>query len=261
MRTVFWVIGGAALIVTLLLRNPLFLVWRPLATPMVFAMSLVVLCVLLVGRLRAKPGRQTALLVLWSGVLLIAGLQEGVFHWRKYQVLNSVDADAQRIGEHLIIGYSDPNAMKTLVGKGLVGGIFISAHNVAGRSPADIGAEISAMQSLRQAAGLPPLIVTTDQEGGIVSRMSPPLGRLPSLADVTAGARLQDIELLAFAYGERQGRELAGLGVNVNFAPLADLSSPAHRQRLDFRSLINRRAIDADPARVSPAIIGYAHGL
>lgn len=261
MRAVFWVSGSVALVMATLLRNPLFLVWRPLATPLVFAMALVALYVLLVGRFHARPGRQTALLVLWSGVLLVAGLQKGVFHWQKYRVLSSIDADARRIGEHLIVGYSDPVAMKMLVEKGLVGGIFISAHNVAGRSPASIRAEISALQNLRQAAGLPPLIVTTDQEGGIVSRMSPPLSRLPSLADVTASATQQDIEMLAFAYGEKQGRELAGLGINVNFAPLADLSSPAHGQRFDFRSLINRRAIDTDPARVSPAVIGYAHGL
>ena len=261
MRAVLWVSGGVALLMAMLLRNPLFLVWRPLATPLVFGMALVALCVLLAGRFHARPRRQTALLILWLGVLLIAGLQEGVFRWHKHEVLSSVDADARRIGEHLIVGYSDPNTMKTLVEKGLVGGIFISAHNVAGRSPAAIRAEINALQSMRQAAGLPPLIVTTDQEGGIVSRLSPPLSRLPSLADVTENARPQDIELLAFAYGEKQGHELAGLGINVNFAPLADLSSPAHRQRFDFRSLINRRAIDTDPARVSAAIIGYAHGL
>ena len=117
------------------------------------------------------------------------------------------------------------------------------------------------MQDLRKNAGLPPLIISTDQEGGIVSRMSPPLSRLPALADVIADARPEDIELLAFAYGEKHGHELAALGVNINFAPLADLSSPQERHRFDFRSLIGRRAIDPDPARVSPAVIGYAHGL
>jgi beta-N-acetylhexosaminidase len=103
--------------------------------------------------------------------------------------------------------------------------------------------------------------IRTDQEGGIVQRMSPPLSSLPPLASVIAGAKLEAIYDLSFTYGQQQGRELAALGVNVNFAPLADLSTTAQRQRLDFRSLIGQRAIDASPARVSAAVIGYGQGL
>lgn len=252
-----WIGGVLALIVALLLRNPLFLLWRPLATAFLFSATLAVPFFLIIR----QRGKQAALLLLWLGVLLIAGVQEGVFLWRKQHVLASFDANAQRLGAHMVVGYTDPLAVKNLVEKGLVGGIFISTQNVKGRSTAAIHAEIAALQNLRKAAGLPPLIVSTDQEGGIVSRLSPPLSRLPSLADVTADARLEDIELLAFAYGEKHGRELAALGVNINFAPVADLSSNSKRPRFDFRSLIGRRAIDADPNRVSPAVIGYAHGL
>lgn len=256
-----WIGGAIALIMALLLRNPLFLLWRPLAMLLVLGAPLIVIT-LLVARWRQKCRRPSlALLILWLAVLLLAGGQQGIFLWRKHQVLGSIDADAQKLGAHMVIGYTDPQAMKTLVENGLVGGIFITAHNIKGRSTTQIRAEIDRLQALRKTVGLPPLIVATDQEGGIVSRMSPPLSRLPSLAKVIAEAPQAEIEGLAFAYGERHGRELAALGVNVNFAPLADLSSPEQRLRFDFRSLIGRRAIDSDPVRVSPAVIGYAHGL
>ena len=254
-----WIIGLIALPLAMWLRNPLLLQWRPVATPLLFILAVSVLG--FVGRKRQSASRPVALLALWLGILITITLQEGTFRWHKHLVLASADRNAQALGAHLIVGYSDPQAVKVLIEKGLVGGIFISTHNIKGRSSAAIHAEISALQDLRKAAGLPRLIVSTDQEGGIVSRMSPPLSRLPSLAEVIAQAKPEEIELMSFAYGEKQGRELATLGVNINFAPLADLSSPNNRHRLDFRSLIGRRAIDTDPARVSPAVIGYAHGL
>lgn len=171
------------------------------------------------------------------------------------------DANARELGVHMIVGYSDPQEVSKLAQRGLIGGIFVSSNNVKNRSIEVVRAEIETLQTLRRAARLPPLIISTDQEGGIVSRMSPPLSHLPPLAEIIAGARLQDIEDLAFAYGAQHGQELAALGVNVNFAPLADLAARGAHHRLDFRSLIGQRAIDSTPSRVSAAVIGYAHGI
>jgi beta-N-acetylhexosaminidase len=260
-RVALWLGGVSALLLALLLRNPLFLIWRSYATPFVFAGPVAVLAA---GgwRWRAAERRPPlALLALWLAVLAVAASQYGVFAWRKHEVLTAPDAEARRLGAHMIVGYTDPGTVKMLAGKGLIGGVFVSSHNVLGRSPAAIRAQIDTWQAARRAAGLPPLIVSTDQEGGIVSRMSPPLSPMPSLAEVIANARDDEIDLLAFAYGERHGRELAALGINVNFAPLADLATATTRHRFDFRSLIGRRAIDTDPGRVTPAVIGYAHGL
>ena len=261
LATMLWSIGVLALPFALLLRNPLLMQWRPTATPLLFGASIIALSLISKCVENRRSRQRVALLAFWLGILLIAGAQEGIFLWHKQQVLSAHDAEAQQLGTHMIIGYTDPQAMKILVEKGLVGGIFISGNNVKNRSSAAIHVEIAALQELRKTAGLPPLIVCTDQEGGIVSRLSPPLSRLPPLAEVVSSARPDEVGMLAFAYGEKQGRELASLGVNINFAPLADLASPNKRHSLDFRSLIGQRAIDADPARVASAVIGYAHGL
>ena len=256
-----WLGGIVALLSAWVLRNPLFLLWRPLATTLLAA-TVILLPACLIRRWRHRRRfADTALALLWITALVIATVQEGAFLWRKHQVFAATSADAVQLGAHLVVGYSNPKAIRILVEKGLVGGIFLTAGNVKGRSIEAIHAEIAELQALRQSAGLPPLIISADQEGGIVSRMSPPLSPQPSLAEVIADAPDGEIERRAFAYGEKHGEELASIGVNINFAPLADLTPSHPRPRFDFRSQIAKRAIDADPQRVSAAVIGYAHGL
>jgi len=263
MSLVLWGGGALALPLAWLVRHPLLLQWRPVAMPGLLIASMAALCLLCWQwrRFAVPPGQRRLLLALWLTVLGLACEREASFRWHQYQVLSATDAETQALGAHLIVGYNDLPQLKVLVQRGLVGGIFIGANNVQGRSAAAIRVAIAELQSLRQTAGLAPLIVSTDQEGGLVSRMSPPLPRLAPLAEVIAGAPQDAIESLAFAYGAQHGQELAALGVNINFAPLADLSMPNTHHRMDFRSLIERRAIDADPQRVRAAVVGYAHGL
>ncbi len=54
---------------------------------------------------------------------------------------------------------------------------------------------------------------------------------------------------------------LAGLGVNLNLAPVLDLKPPQRRNRLDFHTLIGRRAIATDPVVVSTIASAYVRGL
>nr|WP_295773327.1 glycoside hydrolase family 3 N-terminal domain-containing protein [Rhodoferax sp.] len=257
--------GGVltALPLAYLLRNPLMTQWRSAATPMLCVFAVSALLGLRMPRWQSAPGmrQHSVLFVLWLSVLFIVATEEGLFQWHKHQVLHHPAPDAQVLGAHIIIGYSHPEEVKSLVSQGLVGGIFIGTNTMKGKTTGAIAAEVAELQTLRKKTGLGPLLVSTDQEGGIVARMSPPLSATPPLADIIAGAPSQDIEALAFAYGQDHGRGLSALGVNVNFAPLADLSIPRARSRLDFHSLIAQRAIDTNPHRVSPAVIGYAHGL
>ncbi len=121
-------------------------------------------------------------------------------------------------------------------------------------------AEIAALQDIRRAAGLPPLLVAEDQEGGIVGHLAPPLTKLPALATL-AGLAPDDQQAKAEEFGRIHGRELAGLGVNLNLAPVLDLKPQAQRNRLDFHTLIGQRAIASDPAVVSTIATSYVRGL
>jgi len=62
-------------------------------------------------------------------------------------------------------------------------------------------------------------------------------------------------------FGRTHGRELAALGVNHDFAPVLDLRPEASRNRFDFNTLINQRAISGDPAAVADVGLAYVRGL
>jgi beta-N-acetylhexosaminidase len=155
------------------------------------------------------------------------------------------DADRlERAGRHLIVGYHSFAEVKLLVEKRAIAGIFITDHNVEARNASAIKADIDTLQAIRKTQALPPLIVAADQEGGSVSRLSPPLKPQRSL-----GYLLRERKIVE-AYAETQATELKRLGVTLNFAPVVDLKlNPANRN--DGETRLRLRAIDADPFTVA----------
>jgi len=183
-----------------------------------------------------------------------------VFEVRKRGVLQTEASQARLLGRHFVVGYSSFEEVADLAEKGLISGVYISRRNLSGRSADALRIEIAALQERRRKAGLPPLSVAADQEGGIVSHLSPALTRLPALATLTglpSDLRAQKAE----AFGRKHGQELAAVGVTVNFAPVLDLRPEAKRNRFDFHTLIGQRAISADPAEVVAIALPYVRGL
>jgi beta-N-acetylhexosaminidase len=139
--------------------------------------------------------------------------------------------------------------------------VFLAPRNVAGKDAAQIRQEIDSLQALRRRQGLPPLWVAADQEGGLVSRLSPPLTALPALAEVVTRNPDASARQAAVAqYAATQGRELAALGVNLNFAPVVDLNFNV-RTSDDRYTRIAQRAIASDPAIVRDVAAQYCAGL
>jgi beta-N-acetylhexosaminidase len=104
--------------------------------------------------------------------------------------------------------------------------------------------------ALRETASPPPLI-TVDQEGGRVERIQHGVAALPSAMAVGATGDVA----LAEKLGTLLGRDLARLGINVDLAPVADLS-------LQPRSVVvATRAYGDDPERVGAFAGAFAHGL
>ena len=169
---------------------------------------------------------------------------------------------AQALGARFIVGYDDAAQLRDRVRKGLIGGIFVTGRNVKGRTAAELRDEIAGLQALRREAGLPPLLVATDQEGGAVSRLSPLVEPQPALATLL-DADVSDEELAqrAHAYGARQGRALAALGITLNFSPVVDLRPGRAPGRWDFHTRIDERAISADPAVTAQVALAYELGL
>jgi beta-N-acetylhexosaminidase len=227
----------------------------------VLATASVVVALILIRRgywRRGVAGK--ALILLWCLPSLSMLGAHASFEWRKQRVLQSDATQTRSLGRHFIVGYSSFPEVALLAEKGLIAGVYISRRNVMGSTTARLKEEISALQEKRRAASLPPLIVAADQEGGIVSHLAPPLTKLPALstlADLTPEARAEKAE----AFGRIHGQELAALGVNLNFAPVLDLRPEPKRNRLDFNTLIGRRAISDDPIVVADIAQAYVSGL
>lgn len=227
----------------------------------ILAVTSIVAVVILIRRGHWKRGvAGKALILLWC---LPAPLMLGahaVFEWRKQSVLQIHVTQARSLGRHFVVGYSSFPEVAVLAEKGLISGVYITKHNVAASSPARLKEEIVALQEKRRAAGLPPLIVAADQEGGIVSHLSPPLTKLPALSTLESLAPELRAEKAA-AFGRTHGGEMAALGVNLNLAPVLDLRPEPKRNRLDFNTLIGQRAISDDPLFVADIARAYVNGL
>lgn len=200
------------------------------------------------------------LLLLWCAPVVAFVVVQTSFAWRRYDVLTTDAAVARLLGAHFVVGYAAPEEAAMLAERGLIAGVYVTGHNASGRTAADLKAEIAGLQARRAGPGLPRLIVTADQEGGIVAHLSPPLPRedaLSALADLAPERRRREAE----AVGRRQGAALADVGVTLNLAPVLDLRPDQHHIRFDFNTLIGQRAIASDPAVVSDIAISYIHGL
>jgi beta-N-acetylhexosaminidase len=118
------------------------------------------------------------------------------------------------------------------------------------RNAGPAGALRELIAALRDVASPSPLIAV-DQEGGRVERIRDGVAALPPAMAVGA----THDPALAQRLGSLLGRDLAALGIDVDLAPVADLS-------LEPRStVVATRSYGDDPARVAEFVIAFARGL
>ncbi|MHC2374710.1 beta-N-acetylhexosaminidase [Bradyrhizobium diazoefficiens] len=225
---------------------------------LVVASIAIVMLLLRRGRWRTMAGK--LLVMLWCLPPLLMSAAHLKFELRKHDVLAASANEARQLGPHFMVGYSSFPEVARLAEQGLIGGVYVTRHNIRGRTIEALRAEIAALQDKRRAVGLPPLVVAADQEGGIVGHLAPPLTKVPALATLSSLAP-DEQQTKAEEFGRIHGRELAGLGVNLNLAPVLDLKPPQRRNRLDFHTLIGQRAIATDPVVVSTIANAYVRGL
>jgi beta-N-acetylhexosaminidase len=150
-----------------------------------------------------------------------------------------------------------------------LGGVIVMGANVptaagqgtteqdgAGGGASDVDVEAMRSQNERVGAALSPEerswpgIIGVDQEGGSVARLAEPLTVWPSAQTVGAA---DDPELTREA-AAGMGAELAGLGFTMDFAPVADVTSPDD-------AVVQDRAYSDDPEIVSEQTVAAMSGL
>lgn len=132
-----------------------------------------------------------------------------------------------------------------------VGGIiyFTWAHNT--RDPhqiADLSNGIQAA-SLELPRGLP-VLISTDQEHGIVCRVGEPATLFPGAMAIGAGRSLKDARSL----GRIAGQELKAIGIRQNYSPVADVNvNPAN-------PVIGVRSFGSEPGAVAQLVAAEVAG-
>ncbi|MFN2617696.1 MAG: glycoside hydrolase family 3 N-terminal domain-containing protein [Thermoleophilaceae bacterium] len=145
----------------------------------------------------------------------------------------------QLAGQRLIVGYPGgplPAWLVRWVRRGELAGVIIFSRNAGSR--ARLRRDIRRLQRLRRPSGLrAPLLVMTDQEGGRVKRLPGAPRRSPAELG-RVGSRS-----LARAEGRATARNLRGVGINVDLAPVMDLGRRGGFQRRTQRSYARRSRI------------------
>jgi len=267
--TLVWLALIATLLVALNLKHPRLFFWRDWETPVLFFVS----CLILVFAIRARHNSKRWLrreawlrLIAVAAVLVILLMQEGWFAWQKYQVVTGFAESseenqvARRVGRHFITGFRSFKDVEPLAGQGLIGGIYLTRRNLVGETPASLSRRIADLQAQRRRVGLPPLVVMADQEGGTVAHLSPMLETMPPLAALVTARSDASLEQRGYDYGRRQGEAMASLGFTMNLAPVVDLKPQRQNTGIDLYTLIERRAIAADPRIVIRLATAYCQG-
>jgi beta-N-acetylhexosaminidase len=149
----------------------------------------------------------------------------------------------QKLAQLLMVGVKDVADAKAAVADEQVGGIFIGSWT-----------DLSILQdlpSLQAASGALPLAVSTDEEGGRVSRLAKQIGKQDSprvLARTKTPEQVLDI-------AKQRGEQMRKLGVTVDFAPDTDVTDEPDDE------VIGDRSFGSTPDTVTQYAGAYAQGL
>ncbi len=155
---------------------------------------------------------------------------------------------AARIGQLMIVGFeglAPPPHILAWLARGRIGGIVLFARNI--ESPVQVRRLIADCRS----AAKHPILVGVDQEGGTVARLRNGFSESPGAMALGAGGDRQRGEDIAFMLG----CEMAAVGVNWNFAPVADI---AHQSE---NPSVGTRSVGRDPRLASEMVVAQIHGF
>ena len=125
------------------------------------------------------------------------------------------------------------------------GALILFARNV-GTSD-----ELRDLVAALRGGSTPSPLIAVDQEGGRVERIRDGVAALPSAMAVGATGDAA----LAERLGTLLGRDLAALGIDVDLAPVADLSLQP------LSTVVATRSYGDDPDRVAEFVVAFARGL
>jgi len=161
--------------------------------------------------------------------------------------------DTALIGQKLLLAFQGkeptPEIIEALKNYRSGGLTFFRSLNID--DPAQVRRLTDSLQRIARNLELPPLLIATDQEGGQLMAIGEGTTALPG--NMALGAT--GSTALARKAGEVLGRELAAMGVNVNYAPSCDVNINPQNPVIGIRSF------GEDPATVAQLASAMIEGI
>lgn len=153
-------------------------------------------------------------------------------------------------GERIVAGFEGtepPPALNKAIRAGEVAGVILFDDNLPNRAAGR--RLVASLQAIPRPPGLrDPLLVMTDQEGGLVKR----IGGAPTVSAEQMGARGAGFSR---EQGARAAANLRNLGVNVDLAPVLDVARPGGV------IAATDRAFGTSASAVAATAVPFAQGL
>lgn len=159
----------------------------------------------------------------------------------------------QALGQMLMLSFAgsqpSPEILETIRRQHVGGITLFRSMNV--RHPAQVRGLTARLQKAAADSGQPLLLIAADQEGGQLMAVGD--GATPFPGNMALGAA--GSAELAYQTGSAIGRELAALGVNVNYAPVCDVNVNPDNP------VVGTRSFGEDPALVARLSAAMIEGL
>lgn len=165
-----------------------------------------------------------------------------------FQNVYGSDATTPDVRNIPLYGVASP---AEVVQKYHLGGVIYFAWTDSVKNPTQITGLSNGLQKAAIGSGAHvPLMIATDQEQGVVTRIGPPATQFPGSMALGAGRSVDDARTAAAITGQ----ELKAMGINTNFAPVADVNVNA------LNPVIGTRSFSSDPTLVSSMVAAQVKG-
>jgi beta-N-acetylhexosaminidase len=159
----------------------------------------------------------------------------------------------QKLGQLIIVEYLGNNyqgGLQYMISQQFVGGYVYQESNSNFDPPYNVASQVDALSQQAMHDAKIPLMIATDQEGGLVNRLSKFHGYLPSAADIAASGKPG----MAFTQGSQSAKWMLELGINTDLAPVVDVHT------VDPPVLVTRM-FGSDPKTVASYAGAFLSGL
>jgi beta-N-acetylhexosaminidase len=156
------------------------------------------------------------------------------------------------IGQKLMLGFhgtQPPSDVLEMLQRHHVGGVTLF-RSMNLEHPAQVRALTDTLQQAARYSNQPPLLIGVDQEGGTLMAV-PGTSRFPGNLALGAARSTE----LAYRTGLAIGRELAAMGINVNYAPVCDVNNNPQNP------VVGPRSFGSDPQVVAQLAAAVIDGL